>query len=92
MKSGEIYKGPKAIFSGPEVGHVVAHYALDKEGNLLERNGEPVRLVQIDLAPGDPEDGSEEYRIAGKDDPPQKSGNVVELEPDTVHAKGESKT
>lgn len=84
---GEKYTGPKAIFSGEEVGHVTAHYALDEDGKgLLLRSGKPVRLVQIDLAPDDPDDGSEEYRIAGPKDPPQVAGRIVDFEPEAAHS------
>lgn len=69
LKPGSLYKGPKAIDT---IDGITAHYALTKDG--------PVRLVQIDLAPDNPDDGSEEYRIAGPDDPHQEALNVVELE------------
>jgi hypothetical protein len=84
------YKGPKAIFDGEEVGFVKAHYALDADGkNLLLRGGKPVRLIQVDLAPDDPDDGREEYLIAGEKDPPQiDKGRLVQLEPENIHVKG----
>lgn len=69
LKPGSLYTGPKAIDT---IDGITAHYALTKDG--------PVRLVQIDLAPDNPDDGSEEYRIAGPDDPYQEGLNVVELE------------
>lgn len=88
---GEKYTGPKGIFDGEEVDGVLAHYALTEDGKgLLLRGGKPVRLMQVDLAPLDENDGSEEYLIAGPKDPPQRSGRVVELEPENV--KGASRT
>lgn len=79
MKPGSVYDGPKAIF---DVDGVVAHYAIDEDGNP------GARLVQIDLAPEDPDDGSEEYRIAADEDPPQIT-SLVELE---VDAQGQAST
>lgn len=84
--AGAVYDGPMAVFDGEEVGFVKAFYALDKSGkNLLLKSGKPVRLVHVDLAPGDDDDGSQEFRVAGPKDPPQiaEPQNVVELEPDT---------
>jgi len=82
LKPGEIYDGPKAILTDED--GLTAHYALDKDG-------EPIaRLVQIDLAPDDPDDGSEEYRVAGDDDPVQHTGNVVEFEVDEIHGQASS--
>lgn len=79
LKPGDLYDGPKAIDT---IDGVTAHYALTKDG--------PVRLVQIDLAPEDPDDGSEEYRIAGPDDPPTQAGNIVELEVEEIHGSASS--
>lgn len=85
---GEVYTGPKGIFDGEEVGGVLAHYALDEDGKKpLLHGGKPVRLVQIDLAPDDPDDGSEEFRIAGPKDPAQTvTGRIVDLEPERAHS------
>lgn len=86
LKQGARYTGPKAIFDDESVGFVKAFYALDKTGKeLLKQRGKPVRLVHVDLAPGDPEDGTEEFRVAGPSDPPQiQDGNPVELKPENL--------
>lgn len=83
------YKGPKAIFSGEEVGYVLAFYALTKDGKgLLERNGKPVRLMAVDQAPDDPGDGRTKFLVASEKDPPTTDkGRLVELEPESVHIK-----
>jgi hypothetical protein len=89
------YKGPKAFLSGEYFGPdedellPAGFYALDEDGrSLLLRSGRPVRLIHVDLAPDDDEDGKEEFLIAGKKDPPQaQKGRLVELEPENVHAK-----
>lgn len=78
LKPGDLYEGPKYIDT---IDGVTAHYA--------DTPGGPVRLVHIDLAPDDPQDGSEEYRVAGPDDPASITGNVVELE---VEGNGSSST
>jgi len=81
LTPGDLYTGPKAIITDED--GLTAHWAITEEG-------EPVaRLVQIDLAPGDPDDGSEEYRIATPTDPAQSQPeNVVELEVDEIHGSG----
>lgn len=93
---GSEWTGPHAIFDGAEVGFARAHYALTPDGKqLLLVRGRPVRLVQVDLAPDDPADGSEGYLIAGKDDPPQravdgtapKDGRTLSLDVEPVEGK-----
>jgi hypothetical protein len=83
------YEGLKAFANGAEVGHVPAFYALTEDGkDFLRRGGEVVRLIHIDLAPDDPDDGNEKFLIAGKDDPPTiTEGRLVELEPEQVKGK-----
>ena len=104
---GAKYTGLKAIFDGEEVGFVRAFYAIEEvpadarneQGQkmvghqLLLRQGKPVRLTQVDLAPDDPDDGAEEYLIAGEKDPPQNSrakGRTVTLEPEAAHKSGKA--
>jgi hypothetical protein len=78
LKPGDLYTGPKAILTDED--GLTAHWAISDKGEPL------ARLVQIDLAPGDPDDGSEEYRVAGPDDPAQsRPDNLVELEVDEIH-------
>lgn len=93
---GSEWTGPKAICDDAAVGFAKAHYALTPDGKrLLLVRGRPVRLMQVDLAPGDPSDGSERYLVAAKDDPPQTTvdgspvaeGSVVALEPEHVAGK-----
>lgn len=93
---GDEWTGPHAIFDGAEVGFAKAHYALTPDGKrLLLVRGRPVRLVQVDLAPGDPTDGSEKYVVAGRDDPPQRAidgtaptqGSTVSLDVEPVEGK-----
>lgn len=80
------YSGPRAVFDGEEVGYVRAFYALDADGKqLLLRGGKPVRLIHVDLAENDPDDGSEEFLVASEKDPPQVGkGRLVTLEPESV--------
>ncbi len=92
LKVGDTYEGPLAIFDDESVDGVHGYYALDEDGKeLLEQAGKPVRLMQVDLAPGDDEDGSERYVVADKNDPsqqiPSEGNGVVELEPDNVKGK-----
>lgn len=86
LKQGDVYEGPMAVFDDASVGHLKAFYALTEDGkSLLKVGGKPVRLTHIDLAPGDATDGTQEFRVAGKNDPPQQlAGNVVELEPENI--------
>ena len=79
LKPGDLYEGPKGIDT---IDGVTAHWALTKDG--------PVRLVQIDLAPDDPDDGSEEYRVASDDDPVQVGDRIVELEVEDIHGQASS--
>lgn len=78
LKPGDLYEGPKSIAT---VDDVTAHYVLNEDGSLGER------LVQIDLAPGNPDEHVEEFRVAAKDDPVQTTAANVELE---VEAIGEA--
>ena len=92
---GTVWDGPRAICDDAIVGFVHAAYALTEDGKqLLFVNGRPVRLMQVDLAPDDPTDGSEEYVIAGPGDPAQKIAPVVrervELEIETEGQAGVS--
>lgn len=85
-KRGELWKGPKGIFDGAEVGHRHGFYALTADGKeLLKVGGKPVRLTHVDLAPGDEYKGDEEFRVAGPNDPDTVQGNLVGLE---VNAQG----
>jgi len=80
LKAGDLYEGPKYIDT---IDGVTSHWADTKDG--------PVRLVAIDLAPDNPDDGSEEYRVAGDDDPVQGTPqSVVELEVEEVHGQASS--
>ena len=76
LKPGSLYEGPKSIQT---IDGITAHYADTKNG--------PVRLVQIDLAPDNEDDGSEEYRVAADDDPVQEPLNIVELEVDEIQGQ-----
>lgn len=85
LTAGDVYDGPMAVFDDASVGHVKAFYALDDTGKkLLKQAGKPVRLVHVDLAPGQEDDGSQEFRVAAKDDPSQivDQSRLVELQPD----------
>jgi hypothetical protein len=92
FKAGSTYRGPLAIFDDEQVDGVRGFYALTKDGKeLLKHRGKPVRLTQIDLAPGDPDNGDERYVIAEKDGPMQLNARpndgVIELEPENVRGK-----
>lgn len=86
------YTGLKAFCNDDSVGFVPGFYALTDDGKqLLLRGGKPVRLMHVDLAPGDPDDGSEEFLVAGPKDPPQsEKGRIVPLEPEAATAKGKA--
>lgn len=87
-KRGDLWKGPKGIFDGEEVGHRHGFYALTDDGkDLLKVRGKPVRLTHVDLAPGDEYNGDEEFRVAGPKDPGTVQGNLVDLQ---VDAQGNS--
>lgn len=90
LTEGSTYKGPMAIFDGDEVDFVKAFYALTSDGkDLLLQGGKPVRLVQIDLAPDNADDGKQRFIVAGKKHPPQiDAGRLVDLE---AHAKAGAK-
>jgi hypothetical protein len=77
LKPGDLYTGPKAIVVDED--GVPAHWALDKDGQPI------ALLTQIDLAPDNPDDGSEEYRVAGPNDPSPEPGRIVELEVEDIH-------
>lgn len=92
LKAGAKFSGPMAFSNDEAVGHVPGFYALESDGKtLLKQNGKPVRLVQIDLAPGNPDDGSQEFRVAAKGDPPQKidESKLVTLEPEQAQGTGD---
>lgn len=80
LKPGEIYDGPRAIATNDD--GVTAFFAINPDGSL------GARLVQVDLAPDNPDGHDEEYRVAADGDPAQKPapqpGNTVELEPEGV--------
>jgi len=76
LKPGDLYEGPKYIDT---IGGLISHWADTPDG--------PVRLVQIDLAPDDDDDGSEEYRVADDSDPVQQPTNVVELEVEEIQGQ-----
>lgn len=93
---GSEWTGPRAIFDGAEVGFAHRSYALTPDGkHLLLIGGRPVALTQVDLAPGDPGDGSETYLVAGPGDPPQraadgsrpKQGGTVAFEMEPVEGR-----
>jgi hypothetical protein len=79
LKPGDLYTGPKSIDT---IDGITAHYAETKNG--------PVRLINIDLAPDNPEDGRVEYRVAGPDDVFQEPTVYVDLLPDMIHGKASS--
>jgi len=85
-RPGTVWTGPAAYFDGngpPEPGLVwPGFYALDVDGKSLRRP--VVRLVSVDDAPGDPEDGAWHLEVAGPNDPPHRGGNVVPLEADAI--------
>lgn len=85
FKVGDVYEGPMAVFDGEQVNHVHGFYALTDDGKELRKP--LVRLMHVDLAPGDSHDGSQEFRVAGKNDPPTARGNIVEFE---AEAQGSS--
>lgn len=85
-KVGDVYKGPMAVFDGEEVGHVHGFYALDETGKQLLKP--LVRLMHVDLAPGDDDDGKQEFRVAGKNHPSTTtSERLVDFEAE-AHGNG----
>lgn len=83
LRAGVVYTGPagyadehrgRRIIPGP--------YALAADGKGLRTP--LLRLVSVDDAPGDPDDGSCHYEVAAKNDPPVRAGNPVTLHVGTV--------
>jgi hypothetical protein len=79
LKPGDLYDGPKAIAT---IDGITAFYAETKNG--------PVRLVHVDLEPDNLDGGSEEFRVAGPDDPHQEPTSFVDLLPDVIHGQASS--
>lgn len=67
-------------------GIVPGFYASDGRGNLKKNwRGQPTRLVAVDDAPDDPNDGAWHLEVAKKGDPIAKPGIPVQME---VKARG----
>lgn len=78
VRRGSRYDGPAAYCDDYALVPRPGFYALDKTGKNVNRH---VRLIYVDDAPGDPDDGSGHYEIAGRKDPVQRGGDrVVQLE------------
>lgn len=79
FRPGQLYTGPVAYADEDGSRRLpLAYYALSADGKELRRP--LLRLVAIDDAPGDPEDGAFHYEIASAGDPPSKPGRSVALE------------
>ena len=73
-RPGDEWTGPRAWSTDfPDVVPCAGFYALADDGQALRRP--LVRLMQVDLAPGDLEDGSEIFLVAGPHDRPQIAGD-----------------
>lgn len=88
-----VYDGPSAYIDADEAalrGIVPGHYALTPDGKSLLRRGlrkRPVRLVMVDDAPGNAQDGACHLEIAKKGDPIARAGRIVGLE---FHGEGKA--
>jgi hypothetical protein len=77
FRRGDRYDGPACYCTDYSLVPRPGFYALDATGKRVNPH---VRLVYVDDAPGDPNDGSGHYEIAGRKDPEQRPGErVVEL-------------
>lgn len=87
LKPGDEWRGPRAWTTDfPDTVPCPGFYALTPDGSTFLRP--LVRLIQIDLVPGDPEDGSEKFIVAGPKDRAQVPGDqLVNVE---LHAEGKS--
>lgn len=87
---GTRWDGPAAYIDAAEAARLnmaPGHYALDTIGKtpLLLGRGRMVRLVAVDDAPGDAEDGAWHLEVAAVGDPIARPGRIVSLE---FHGEG----
>lgn len=76
-RRGTVWSGPSAFVDANEAAMlsiVPGHYALDAAGRPL------FRLVAVDDAPGDADDGAWHLEVAAKGDPIVKAGRPVSFE------------
>lgn len=76
--AGTVWAGPAAYYDDATVNYRRGFYALTDDGKQIRRP--LVRLVAVDDAPGDPDDGSWHREVAGRHDPPQRAARIVPLE------------
>ena len=81
-RPGTVYNGPASFFNDVGVVPWPGFYALDDEGKNLRLP--PLRLVAVDDAPGDPDDGAWHLEVAGPNDPAQRPAHIVALEMDAA--------
>ncbi|MBI3936411.1 MAG: hypothetical protein HY323_05495 [Betaproteobacteria bacterium] len=78
-RPGDRYDGPVAFTDEDGYKRLpLGYYALTRDGKSLRRP--LLRLVWVDDAPGDPDDGSGHYEVAHRSDPPVKAGRIVPLQ------------
>ncbi len=90
-KAGTRYDGPATYCDDYAAVPRPGFYALHVERDGSARRINPrLRLVYVDDAPGDPDDGSGHFEVAGKRDPVQRPGErVVDLGPVVVESHAE---
>src|SRR6185503_7344112 len=85
-RPGDRYDGPAAYCDDYALVPRPDFYALDPTCKKVTKQ----RLIYVDDAPGDPEDGSGHYEIAGRRDPVQRPGErIVSLGPVVVESHAE---
>jgi hypothetical protein len=76
-KPGTVWEGSAAFCTDYALVKRPGFYALSDDGKSFRKP--LLRLVMIDDAPGDDEDGACHLEVAGNEDPPQRAGRVVDL-------------
>lgn len=83
-RRGSVWTGPSAYIDQAEAAHlgiVPGHWAVTSSGRPA------FRLVCVDDAPGDADDGACHFEVAGKGDPIARAGRIVPIE---FHGEGKA--
>lgn len=75
---GEVYEGPASWTTDYSIVDKAGFYALAEDGKTFMQP--LLRLVAVDDAPGDPDDGSWHLEVASPHDPPQRAATGEEIE------------
>ena len=85
-RPGSRYFGPVAYCDDYSLVGRPGYYALTSDGKAVRKP--LLRLVYVDDAPGDPDDPSGHYEVAGPKDPVQRPGRIVALRADLEGSAG----